>query len=93
MSDAMIWLILGLLALVVIGLIVYPLITKTGQEGSNRFTLAKDCDSDEIENFLDKCPCIKAESRETEITGCPSGTNPTPFTSEQRTKCNQEGIC
>ncbi len=92
MSDAMIWLILGLIALLVIGYIVYPLITKSGIQAGEKFSLTKDCDNDGIENLIDKCPCDPGV-RDAENPGCDPGQAATPWTNEQREKCNKEGTC
>jgi len=92
MSDAMIWLILGLIALLVIGYIVYPLITKSGGQAGEKFTLTKDCDNDGVENLIDKCPCASG-TRDAENIGCPSGQAATPWTPAQRERCNKEGKC
>ena len=93
MSDAMVWLILGLLALVILSYIFYPKIFKGGEEAGGKFSLAADCDNDGVENIIDKCPCASG-IREAENSGCPAGSAAVDFTgSEQRNKCYKENKC
>lgn len=89
MSDAMIWLILGLIALAVISYVVFPYIFKTGKETGKRFALTQDCDQDGIENFLDKCPCKKG-NYEAKNSGCSGEEDPTPCTEAEMKACQQE---